>query len=525
MRVLVIEDSDVDLLMVERAIGDEFRLQCSSTLCGGLEMAAREPFDLVILDLNVGDSRGFETFEKAHAALSRIPILILSGTDDEELALRAVSSGAQDYIPKSRLLNYPLDRAARYAIERQRAESALRESERFASATVNALAAHIAILDDNGCILATNAAWKRFAELNGMSSSGFGVGENYLGVCERSTCECAETAHAAAAVIRSVLDGDKNDFQLEYPCHSPNEQRWFMMRATPFEGESPRRVVVSHESITSRKIAERLAVEQLSLREAITGMEQVLGVVGHELRTPLAALRAISEYLTTDGARGTAEADQFLHEMSREVCRMSDTVNNILEAARLNSGRAQWNWAEFDLASTVTQAIGSIQPLIDRQRVEIRNNVDSATGSILGDTDAIRRLLINLLSNASKHTTDGQIEVFARRSTDESGHWIELAVRDTGCGIPSELTARLGEAFALNSGVVGTNHISGTGLGLAICKGITKAHGGNLLIESTVGKGTAVTARLRADLAAAADGDTVSLALPVEMAAGSCSQG
>ncbi len=356
-------------------------------------------------------------------------------TDEEELALRAVSSGAQDYIPKSRLLNYPL--------------------------------------------------------------------------------ECSEFARSAAAGIQCILDGDKDDFQLEYPCNSRGEERWYMMRATPFEGEGPRRVVVSHENITARKVAERLAVEQLSLRDAVAGMEQVLGVVGHELRTPLAALRAISEFLTTDGARETAEADQFLHEISREVCRMSDTVNNILEAARLNSGRARWSWSEFDLASTVAEAIGSIQPLVDQQHVEILLHVDSAISSMSGDTDAIRRLLINLLSNALKHTTGGQIEVFARKYADDYGHWIELAVRDTGCGIPPELTIRLGEAFLLNSGVVGNNHISGTGLGLAICKGITKAHGGKLLIESTVGKGTTVTARLRADLAAAADGDTVSKALPV----------
>lgn len=644
MQVLVIEDSEVDFLMVERALGDQCELQRSPSLRGGLEMAARESFDLVILDLNIDDSRGFETFEKAHTALSRIPILVLSGTDDEELALKAVSSGAQDYIPKSRLLNYPLDRAARYAVERRRAEEAaraseqkyqalidmlptavytcdprglitycnkmavelwgrtprlgdsadrfsgslklftadgipvphdkswmakalserkgfngreaiierpdgerrdvlchanpvldenqnllgginvmvdvtrqrqaeskLRESERFARATVNSLAAHIAILDEKGNILAINTAWQRFAEANGMSSCGFGVRNNYLTICEQSAGPCDEIAYAAVEGIRSVLAGAKNEFELEYPCHSPNEERWFMMRVNPFEGDGPKRVVVSHENITARKTAERLAVEQLSLREAVAGMEQVLGVVGHELRTPLAALRAISEFLTTAGARETAEADQFLHEISRQVRRMSDTVNNILEAARLNSGRARWTWSHVDLASTVTDAIESIQPLIDRQRVEICHRVDSAAAFMSGDSDAIRRLTINLLSNALKHTTQGQIEVLAQKYSDDRGHWIELSVRDTGCGIPSELSARLGEAFALNSGVVGANHISGTGLGLAICKGISKAHGGELSIESAVGKGTKVTAKLRADLEAAVDGDTVRL--------------
>jgi signal transduction histidine kinase len=128
---------------------------------------------------------------------------------------------------------------------------------------------------------------------------------------------------------------------------------------------------------------------------------------------------------------------------------------------------------------------------------------------MLGDGDAIRRLLLNLLSNARKHTTVGQIEVTSRSYTDLRGAWVELSVRDTGPGIPQEILARLGEAFALNSGVVGKNHVSGTGLGLAICRGIAAAHGGELLIESVLNRGTTVTAVLRADLVTAASGNTV----------------
>lgn len=519
MRVLVIEDSDVDFLIVQRALGDEFELGRSSSLSCGLAMGANNPFDLLILDLTVQDSCGFETFEKARAALPHTPILILTGIEDEDLALRAISFGAQDYVCKSRLLNYPLDRAAKYVIERHRAEKRLQESERFARATVNSLAAHIAILDDTGTILATNTAWKRFADENGMRADEYGVGANYLKVCEQDIGACGNISRAAAAGIRSIMNGEKDDFQLEYPAPSPVDEQWFSMRVKPFEGDGPRRVVILRENITSRKTAERLTREQLSLRGAIAALEQVLGVVGHELRTPLAALRAISEYLATDGARNTAEAEHFLRQIPGEIRRMSHTVNSILEAARLNSGRAQWNWSVIDLVSIAAEAIGSLQPLIDHPSVEIRNHIEPAGQPISGDADAIRRLLVNLLSNALRHTNKGQIEVSARQFCDAAGRWIDLVVRDSGCGIAPELTARLGEAFALNSGVVGANHISGTGLGLAICKGIARAHGGELLIESTPGKGTTVTARLRGDLEAATDGDTVTRNPPEGIAA------
>jgi signal transduction histidine kinase/DNA-binding response OmpR family regulator len=645
MRVLVIEDSQVDFLLIERALGDRFSLQHATTLAAGLQLGASREFDLVILDLTLDDSAGYATFDNAHHRLPDVPIIVLSGLHDEELALRAVSNGAQDYILKSRLLDYPLDRAARYAIERRRGELAvsrteqqyralvdtlpvatftcdaqglitnfnqkavelwgrtprlndpadrfsgayrifnadgtpishneswmarclleqkgfngreliietpshdrrvvlvhvnpvfahhgahtgavavliditsqrnaereLRESERFARSVVNSLSSHVAVLDENGLILAVNSAWRNFAEKNGMANADCGIGSNYLATSELAAGDCAGDGRLASNGIRAVLSGQQRDFYLEYPCHSPEEERWFALYVTPFEGVGSRRVVVTHENVTARKTAERLASEQCGLREAVAGMEQVLGVVGHELRTPLAALRAISEFLLTDGAKSTEEADHFLLEMSQEVDRMSDTVNNLLEAARLNSGRAKWNWSAIDLAQTADDAIASIQPLVDQTKVEILNQINPIANSMLGDADAVRRLLLNLLSNARKHTVDGQIEVGAHKHVDLDGSWIELFVRDTGPGIPVELLARLGEPFALNSGVVGKNYVGGTGLGLAICKGIAAAHGGEIVIDSVIGEGTTVTALLRADLQAAATGDTVSLA-------------
>jgi signal transduction histidine kinase/DNA-binding response OmpR family regulator len=645
MRVLVIEDSQVDFLLIERALGERFSLQHATTLAAGLTLGASGEFDLVILDLTLEDSAGYDTFENAKQNLPDVPILVLSGLHDEELALRAVSNGAQDYILKSRLLDYPLDRAARYAIERHRGELAvsrteqqyralletlpvatftcdaqglithfnqkavelwgrtpklndpvdrfsgsfkifdskgsaiphseswmarclreqkgfngremiiespagerrvvlvhvnpvfaqhrkltggvavlidissqrkaehkLAESERFARSVVNSLSSQIAVLDEKGVILAVNAAWNRFARQAGVATDTIGVGSNYLAVCSDAHRICASDARTVAAGIQAVLDEQQPDFYMEYPSRSLNDDAWFSLYVTPFEGDGPKRVVVCHDNITARKTAERLASEQCGLREAVAGMEQVLGVVGHELRTPLAALRAISEFLVTDGAKSSAEADRFLLEMSQEVDRMSDTVNNLLEAARLNSGRAKWNWSVIDLAQTADDAIASIQPLVDPARVKILNQIKPSTNSMLGDADAIRRLLLNLLSNARKHTVDGQIQVGARKCTERDGRWIELFVRDTGPGIPPELLARLGNAFALNSGVVGKNQVGGTGLGLAICKGIAAAHGGELVIDSIVGQGTTVTARLRADLQVAATGDTASLA-------------
>lgn len=157
-----------------------------------------------------------------------------------------------------------------------RLESALRESQRFFQSAFDALSAHIAILDEQGTILVVNAAWRRFAAGNHLMMAAEGVGWNYLRLCEAAKGEGAEEAHAVAAGIRRVMEKEQGEFALEYPCHSPTEQRWFIVRVTRFQGEGPVRVVVAHENITDRKRAEeahqRLASIVESSNDAIIGM-------------------------------------------------------------------------------------------------------------------------------------------------------------------------------------------------------------------------------------------------------------
>jgi PAS domain S-box-containing protein len=252
--------------------------------------------------------------------------------------------------------------------------------------------------------------------------------------------------------------------------------------------------------LTERSRAQEIEQERNNLRDAVKAHEQVLGVVGHELRTPLAGMRAMSELLLDPGSNGMAETDTFLRSMQQEVVRMSDTVNNLLEAARLNSGHCRWNWSSFRVADVCAEALDTTRPLVDASAVTLEARVEPQDAVICGDAEAVRRLITNLLSNAHKHTALGMIRVDAAVEEDDDGlRWLLLRVSDTGCGIPAEITSRLGEAFALNSGVVG-GHVGGTGLGLAICKGIVAAHGGEIGVESTLDVGTTITVRMRADL-------------------------
>ncbi len=141
----------------------------------------------------------------------------------------------------------------------QERTAALAESERFNSATLNALSAHVAVLDAAGVILTTNAAWRDFAEASGTAWQRVSEGVNYLGICAAATDEHASEAHPAAAGIREVIVGSRAEFTMEYTCHNAGELRWFLRRVTRFPGEGPVRVVIAHEDITAIKQAQQRA--------------------------------------------------------------------------------------------------------------------------------------------------------------------------------------------------------------------------------------------------------------------------
>jgi PAS domain S-box-containing protein len=157
----------------------------------------------------------------------------------------------------------------------------LRESERFARASFDALSSHIAVLDGDGRVLATNRAWREFAEQNGLRWERVSEGSDYLAVCDRAAAEGAAEAATAAALIREMIAGQRTEASFEYPCHSPQEERWFFCRFTRFVGDGPVRVVVAHENITPLKqTAMALAESEERFRQLAEQSSEVFWFVG-----------------------------------------------------------------------------------------------------------------------------------------------------------------------------------------------------------------------------------------------------
>jgi PAS domain S-box-containing protein len=158
-------------------------------------------------------------------------------------------------------------------LQRQTTDLRATIERQFCQNLLDSLAPHAALLDASGTIIAVNESWRQFAEKNRLRLPDYGVGTNYLTVCDTATGAFSDEAPLASQGIRAVLTGERDSFSLEYPCHSPIEERWFVMRVSRFKGSDPLRVLVMHDNITERKQAENAhAASEERLRQVITSI-------------------------------------------------------------------------------------------------------------------------------------------------------------------------------------------------------------------------------------------------------------
>lgn len=140
---------------------------------------------------------------------------------------------------------------------------------------VNSISANIAILDEHGVIIETNDAWRDYARSNGMPPAYDSVGINYLSVCQVASAQEDTEAGRVAEGIRQVMEGEIEEFLMQYPCHSPEEKRWYAVRVVPYRDAQVHRVIVTHENITPIMAAqEELEHKEAELRRQAERLEE-----------------------------------------------------------------------------------------------------------------------------------------------------------------------------------------------------------------------------------------------------------
>lgn len=302
---------------------------------------------------------------------------------------------------------------------RKQAEQSLRESERFARSTLDGLSAHIAIVDCEGCILAVNRSWRTFAAASGAAPASVEEGANYLRVCDQRLGLYKDEGPSVAAGIRAVVAKKIPEFVAEFPCHGPREERWFIVRVTPFPGEGPRRAVVAHEEITQRKQLEREVLEIAALEQRRIGQD-LHDSVGQEL-TALSILAA--DLAALSRAESAADAG-LIEKIGRGLQRSQSELRAALRRLLPVAVDAEGLMASLsDLAQRIQQE-GKVTCWFDCPEPVVVGNNLTATHLYLIAQEAVH--------NAIKHGRPKNILI-----TLESDDMLMLKVQDDGAGMPA----------------------------------------------------------------------------------------
>jgi two-component system, OmpR family, phosphate regulon sensor histidine kinase PhoR len=209
--------------------------------------------------------------------------------------------------------------------------------------------------------------------------------------------------------------------------------------------------------------------------------------VSHELRTPLASIRAVVETLEAGAADDPVVASDFLRRIIGEVDHLVALVDELLDLARLESGRAVLKPEVCDPADLLSRAVERLRAQVERAGLVLRVEAPSDLPLVRVDRGRIEQVLINLVHNAVKFTPEGGEIVATAKSADGM---LRVSVRDTGVGITAEELPRIFERFYKSDAA---RRSPGSGLGLAIAKHIVQAHSGTIWAESTPGAGATVS--------------------------------
>jgi PAS domain S-box-containing protein len=318
------------------------------------------------------------------------------------------------------------------------------EAETLLRSTLDALSAHIAVLDENGTIIAVNQAWRAFAYASGYADDSHGVGMNYLAVCEAAAALSQDAARTAEA-LRDIMAGERSEFRMEYPCRSPEGPRWFQLRVTRPDQALARRIVIAHEDITEVK----------RTQEELARLSGRLMYLQDEER------RAIARELHDTTA-------QNLLAITLNATRLHEALPDAEEATR-RTLMETLNLAEQSLQEVRTLSYLLHPPLLDdigltaalswlargfsqRSGIQVDISIDDGGEPLPRPTaTALYRVAQEALSNVHRHSGSKRARLALYRTED----MVQLDVVDAGTGLTSLLRDGSDEARQIGVGISG----------------------------------------------------------------------
>lgn len=233
---------------------------------------------------------------------------------------------------------------------------------------VDSLSAHVAILDEQGMILETNDAWQAYARNNGMKDGCDCVGLNYFSICQAASLDPNDDAGLVAKGIRQVMQGELDEFLHQYPCHSPDEKRWYAVRVVPFRDKQVHRFIVTHENITPIML----------VQEELVRKEEEIRSQAERLSETNIALKVLLRQRDEDKSR-------IEETIYANVDRLVLPYVERLKQSRLTT--AQQTLAEIidtnlrEITASFLHSLGNLKVILTPQEIEVAGMVRSGRSS------------------------------------------------------------------------------------------------------------------------------------------------
>jgi signal transduction histidine kinase len=271
--------------------------------------------------------------------------------------------------------------------------------------------------------------------------------------------------------------------------------------------ESQRQLEDLNRSL-DRKVEERTVALELASKEADAANQaksRFLASMSHELRTPMNAIIGYSEMLMEDAEDdGNEAAVGDLKKIHSAGTHLLSLINDVLDLAKIESGKMDLYLETFEVPGMVDEVVSTIDTLVKKKGNRLQVEVGESIGEMRADVTKVRQALFNLLSNAAKFTHEGVIGLVVQGEQEDGVDWIRMSVSDSGIGIPPDKIDHVFDEFS-QADETTTRDYGGTGLGLPISRRFCQMMGGDITLESTVGKGSTFTIRLPLEVAETAE--------------------
>ncbi|MDP9491412.1 MAG: ATP-binding protein [Actinomycetota bacterium] len=463
-RILLVDDDPALLEALPEALRlrlDGIEIDTSETAYDALDRLREKEYDAIVSDIKMPGMDGLALLTETQRLSPGTPVLLITGHGEHDLAVQALRGGAYDFVQK------PIDRDY-FVASLERAVQMRRLDRQVADQQV-LLEQHARLLEhvDNGVFLVDAGGLVRYWNPAAAAITGLAV-EDVVGK------PVEEALRGWGGIVTGVPVSSHpgpTARDATVPLDIEGRELWISMSGVELDDG----IVYAFRNLTEERALDELKSE-------------FVATVSHELRTPLSAIYGCAQTLRRSDLELDPETkERLLNVITQESERLTRIVGDILLANQLDAGRLRLERDEIDVERLVNEVVEEMRvSLAARDDISFEVAAPDSLGPVVGDSDKLRQILLNLVDNAVKYSPEGGL-VEISVEIGETG--LRLTVSDQGLGIPHGEQQRIfGKFYRVDPNL--TRGVGGTGLGLYICRELARRMEGRVSVQSQEGKGS-----------------------------------